>query len=349
MSEDACEAGAFPSLQTLGLAYNEVAYEEALYALVQLPKLEQLSLYGNPLLGPTGEDATGEPVARLAQAAAEARDGWTERPLEILTEVPRGRGQGERRAPASAGPRSHYRDLDMASVTDEPLPTAAQFRAAGTTLTLSKHGPRRAKKRPDPLATPWAARPGPARAAEPDTTFLTGMGGDGDDDDEDTASGYGHDDARTLLGANLLGQSMEPNRNADPAKLRAAMQALRFALKHPLTSHHQAPAGVEQRDAMAPFAERGTAASRARQLPRRQFEMKATSRPRGVAVDSSGEALAEMERALDDLNARTAALAHLPAEGTGRVGNNLEGVIGMANEVGKLLGGGGAVVSRRGY
>ena len=43
-------------LVALDLAHNHIRSEKDIDDLTVLPKLEQLSLYGNPLLGSTGED-----------------------------------------------------------------------------------------------------------------------------------------------------------------------------------------------------------------------------------------------------------------------------------------------------
>ena len=42
-------------------------------------------MYGNPLCGPTGEDESGECVDRVIDASIEARDGWGDHELTIVT------------------------------------------------------------------------------------------------------------------------------------------------------------------------------------------------------------------------------------------------------------------------
>ena len=63
-------------LVALDLAHNQIRSDKDIDDLTVLPKLEQLSLYGNPLLGSTGEDPTGETVRTLVQTATQQRDGW---------------------------------------------------------------------------------------------------------------------------------------------------------------------------------------------------------------------------------------------------------------------------------
>lgn len=54
--EYACSEGSFRTLEALDLSFNYISREEDVWALPRLERLETLILYGNPLLGPTGED-----------------------------------------------------------------------------------------------------------------------------------------------------------------------------------------------------------------------------------------------------------------------------------------------------
>jgi Leucine-rich repeat (LRR) protein len=83
----------FPSLQTLSLAYNYISAEQNILPVARLHKLELLMLYGNPLMGPSGEDPTGESIVNVAQACFDVRSGFSTRALEILTEIPRKRSE----------------------------------------------------------------------------------------------------------------------------------------------------------------------------------------------------------------------------------------------------------------
>jgi hypothetical protein len=139
----------FPRLEALGLAFNYVSNEGSLAAAALLGRLRTLVLYGNPLLGPSLEDPTGDSVSELAAAVFHARDGTSVVPLDVLTEVPRRKGgrnaplpDPSRRAAAMAR-RSTYRNVTLRpSDTDEgrPLPSAAAFRAAGHALTVATNG-----------------------------------------------------------------------------------------------------------------------------------------------------------------------------------------------------------------
>ena len=52
---------------------------------VLIERLTRLLVYGNPLCGPTGEDESGECVDRVIDASIEARDGWGDHELTIVT------------------------------------------------------------------------------------------------------------------------------------------------------------------------------------------------------------------------------------------------------------------------
>ena len=118
---------------------NRVATEDDVVALALLPKLEHLALYGNPLLGPTREDATGATVRRFVEEAADARDGWTDRFLEVSTEFPRRRPpRGSIAAATHARGDRRFRNVAMTRVPEPPIPTAAEFRARGNRALLDR-------------------------------------------------------------------------------------------------------------------------------------------------------------------------------------------------------------------
>ena len=81
------------------------------------------------------------------------------------------------------------------------------------------------------------------------------------------------------------------------AKLRCAISALRFALKHPLTAHTDVP--QPRAAARVPYATRATAAASARQLPRRPFELRPRRAPGlgGPAAAASAAARSARPRA----------------------------------------------------
>ena len=95
----------FTYLTTLDLSHNYISEEEELLPAVLLTRLTRLLVFGNPLCGPTGEDETGECVDRVIDASVEARDGWGDHELDIIT-VGRTRAVGRKK-------NNLYRDLQM--------------------------------------------------------------------------------------------------------------------------------------------------------------------------------------------------------------------------------------------
>jgi hypothetical protein len=92
--KEVIEEGCFTCLQALNLSYNYIADEEELLPAVLIERLTRLLVYGNPLCGPTGEDESGECVDRVVDASIEARDGWGDHELTIVTVTGKGGGGG---------------------------------------------------------------------------------------------------------------------------------------------------------------------------------------------------------------------------------------------------------------
>lgn len=53
---ESCSGDRFRFLDTLDISFNYFSREESIEPLIRLPRLLTIMLYGNPLLGPTGED-----------------------------------------------------------------------------------------------------------------------------------------------------------------------------------------------------------------------------------------------------------------------------------------------------
>ena len=138
--KDVIEEGCFTHLQTLNLTYNYIADEEELLPAVLIERLTRLLVCGNPLCGPTGEDESGECVDRVIDASIEARDGWGDHELVIITtKVDVGGSDG--RGP-SRKKKALYGDLQMSAVVEDGLPTAAEWRKAGELCMKAKMGGR---------------------------------------------------------------------------------------------------------------------------------------------------------------------------------------------------------------
>jgi hypothetical protein len=65
--------------------------QASLEPLIDLTRILTVIIYGNPVLGPTGEDPTGIYVEELLDMAYAARDGYTLKPFDLITEIPKKR------------------------------------------------------------------------------------------------------------------------------------------------------------------------------------------------------------------------------------------------------------------
>lgn len=60
-------------METLDLAFNYFGTEESVEVAIMLPRITTLVLYGNPVLGPTGEDAMFIYIEDLVDRAIDYR------------------------------------------------------------------------------------------------------------------------------------------------------------------------------------------------------------------------------------------------------------------------------------
>ena len=76
----------YRTLETLDIAYNYFGLEKSIRPILDLPRMKCLLLYGNPVLGPTGQDPHFLYIEDLAEIAlslpieAATRDGFNLRP-----------------------------------------------------------------------------------------------------------------------------------------------------------------------------------------------------------------------------------------------------------------------------
>uniref|UniRef100_A0A7S3XTX8 Leucine-rich repeat-containing protein 51 n=1 Tax=Heterosigma akashiwo TaxID=2829 RepID=A0A7S3XTX8_HETAK len=348
--------GQFPALDLLDLAFNYVAAERDVLPLAALPVLTRVILYGNPLAGPTGEDPAGACVRRFLHLAERARQGWSARPLEVVLEQPR------RRA-AERVNRRPYRDVETVVVDEAPLPTGGEFREAGNRLMLGR------QKRSTKTEQLLKALVGDDDDDEDevdvgpvDGTFVTGidMGGELPQDEEEGRGGAAESPHTRLARRDpellesvravpslLLQRPVVQNRRADPAKLQAAVTALRFALRNPVTSHTGlgGPGGgrgpARGRQGGIPL-DRPTAAALSRALPRRPYELRAmakgfspgTQRQQVSGMSEARHSLNQIERVLDSMNERMDALNQSEGPSDGRqYAAGMGSLINMVNTV----------------
>ena len=295
--EKVAEAQGFPSLEWLNLANNYIASEVDLLALVDLPRLVQVILYGNPITGARAD----LPLLNDQQA-----DG---RVVNLVTDPP-----DLRKRKTGRGSYAHFR---IAKVVEPVIPSASQWKAAGNRQLFG--APDLAAASAPPPAAPRAEAGDDDEEQEQEQEakgggfFLTETG------DEFLGGGGGgagpRDDGLTvppqLLQEPLMGGA---NQAPNPTKLRMAVNALRYALKHPLTSHAGGDGGTKK------SFERMTKLQIARMRPRRPYvpgRARAKGRKgrkgRAVAGDDGGgarqpSALSNIEYVLDRMNNRMAAV-----------------------------------------
>ena len=116
--------GGFSSLEWLNLAHNYIATEQDIVSLVNLPSLTDVILYGNPMT----VKSSGRPSRRRKRTDARAlpilsRATTKGRILNFVTEAPDTR---KRRTGIGS-----YTDVNIRKVQGGPMPTNAQWRAAG--------------------------------------------------------------------------------------------------------------------------------------------------------------------------------------------------------------------------
>lgn len=104
-------------MDTLDLAYNYFGTQAALEPLIDLSRILTVIIYGNPVLGPSGEDPTGIYVEELIDMAYAARDGYTMKPLDLITEIPKKRVL--RRGGFVSGRHATYKEFSVIHVENE--------------------------------------------------------------------------------------------------------------------------------------------------------------------------------------------------------------------------------------
>ena len=284
-------------LDLIDLAFNYVGTQAALEPLVELPRLLTVLIYGNPVLGASGEDPTGVYVEELFDAAYAAREGYTQRVLDIVTEVPRKRTL--RKGATMSNRHATYKEVSIVQVDNEMDSLRKTTRAfkQDARRTLFSQAVDIARTNKLPSAAAGAAS---LQDLEFDTTtFLTAasstVSGKGVTRENEEADGVMAEVARemqlmdltdirtlrekmmggglekhedTVLPMELFSRSMtKPSTLATyPLAMNTAIKSLRFAINHPLTNHDEVPSS-----SMFPPQHHvsHTTSSLNRQLPRR--------------------------------------------------------------------------------
>ncbi|CAM9599507.1 unnamed protein product [Chrysoparadoxa australica] len=308
----------FPQLDVLDLSFNYIADEEDAMAVTHLARLERVILYGNPLCGPDGEDPLCLCVEGLIKYADEVRVAGSTPILEVITEMPRKKlpklGKGRRRP---------YTDIGITMATEDRLPLAKSFKAAGNEHLFSF------EKIDQPMSIVEATLAGlrdmkssrstrqtltqGGRVRVEGATFMTEV-----DESEEEAWDLQNEllklaDA-SLVPGDLGKRTLDRGIQGAPAKLRMAIASLKHALKHPLMSTKD-PIRLRRRSKNTPGTwevvtqsehrrvDRATTARRAKDVPRRTYELRKLARKEKKENQAvRAESLRRMEQVVDSMN-----------------------------------------------
>ena len=130
---ECCAEGYFRALEGMDLAYNYISDEQQVSPLCYLPRINKVILYGNPICGPTGEDALQVYVEELVNLTLTLDERAGKKPMEIVTEIPKKRKplkKGE-----VLGRQTLYRNFDITYVDDTEKidgKNSGDWRAQGT-------------------------------------------------------------------------------------------------------------------------------------------------------------------------------------------------------------------------
>jgi len=162
---DACYEGSMRLVEVLDLAFNYFNSEDELMPLTTLPRLVTLMLYGNPVLGPSGEDPMYIYIESLVEQGYQQRNGSNIKDIDFVTEIPRRRvlKKGQQ-----LGRLAAYRDFSITQVdTTISTKSAREWKKSGSS-TLFAEAVAAVKK---PI--PYASHSGDPNAVLPDFTFIT--------------------------------------------------------------------------------------------------------------------------------------------------------------------------------
>uniref|UniRef100_K3WHM8 Protein phosphatase 1 regulatory subunit 7 n=1 Tax=Globisporangium ultimum (strain ATCC 200006 / CBS 805.95 / DAOM BR144) TaxID=431595 RepID=K3WHM8_GLOUD len=214
----------FYNLLYLNLAHNSISTEEAVVFTCELYSLRKLVLYGNPLVHAAvmSHDQTKlayDPVPTMSTHIAER--GLS---LELLLAYPE-----TKRKKRTA--MSSYENVEIYKMIPNELPLQQPFRTKATNYLLAESDTKR--ERPD-IQTTGKPTIRQISIDTSDTTFLTGVG---IEDVFGNAMASRSSSEIPAVPASMITRSLAMSHNAQPIKARSAINALRYQLSHPLTSH----------------------------------------------------------------------------------------------------------------
>ena len=177
------EEGMHPMLTVLDLSFNYFGSEDDLQPVIDLPRLAKVMLYGNPVLGPKGEDPQYIYIEDLVDTSNEFREGHGLELVDFVTEVPRKRTLKKGQP---AGRHGTYRDFSVVSVGGD-LEAEVDFREktnnkGGKPMTKSSSDWREEGNKTLFAEAIALAQSQKVMSQIPDATFITDTAHDDDDE-----------------------------------------------------------------------------------------------------------------------------------------------------------------------
>ena len=266
----ACDGEGFKYLKSLDISFNYFTEEEDAKPIIKMPRLYFLYLYGNPVLGPTGEDPMKMYIEDLENECLDYRQSKGLNLLQIMTDIPHKR---KLKPGKVLGRQSHYQDFEVKQVDLEKEKSVKAWREDGNqTLRADME-----KSLAANVNTVLGNRATSITNANPipDMTFMTTGLEEGEDDWAFTVAdnvmsrvaaemGLGHSHELDLLEQTAALKTIFATQNqrsveaipdglfsskmgeiqnlVDPTmSVKVAVKALRFAINHPLSDYNVIP------------------------------------------------------------------------------------------------------------
>ena len=269
ISSTSCKGDAYRYLDTMDITYNYFGSEDDLRPLIDLTRLTTLLIYGNPLLGPTGEDPLKMYVEDIVFEATEIRLKEGKKELEILTQIPK---KVRLIKGVPSGRKSSYKNVPLANIDEKLDKSGREWREEGNKTLFS-----------EAVADARALRNSQS-IADNSNTFLTAISNDDNTNnlvdlmaqrimtkvademeiekantaellllrDKVTLKSVLAPNPMTSQSSTMIGdivphklftQELTENTQLEtnPVDLRVAMRALKMAINNPLTNYNEIP------------------------------------------------------------------------------------------------------------
>jgi len=276
----------FPRLEWFNLSKNNIKRQEDVTALTNAPELLQVILYGNPLSKQQTNSYRAE--SKYEKDKPEV--------INLVTDMPSSK---------RISMKVMYSHFQIAKVEDVHLRKPSEWRAIGNNRILDELE----SKVPTGGEVKEESKTEDQFLKQRRNIFMTepGLLDEDDDNIESQESDLSQMTSTSALRERLAQYSsyedmMPNNSKPDSTKLRSALNGLRYALKHPLTSHNKSMGDSSQ-------FEKATTISKLRQKPRIPYHpAKSTS----SKATKNSSVLTDIDRVLDrlDTNFQQAEIDH---------------------------------------